>query len=203
MTDENRKYEKKKRAEWEEQTRLRITESAVALHGTLGPSRTSISAISKHAGVRRSTVYRHFPDELALFTACTSHWMADNPLPDPESWAAIGDVDARLGTALNELYAYYRRTERMMSNILRDEEIMPLVQEMMGGYRGYLGRARNALMRGRQLEQPIRRLVEAAIGHALAFYVWRSLAIEQGLADAACAKLMCDLIKAVQPNGDR
>ena len=37
MTDEKRPYKKKRRAELEEQTRLRITESAVELHGTLGP----------------------------------------------------------------------------------------------------------------------------------------------------------------------
>ena len=63
-----------RRAESQHQTRLRITESAVALHGTVGPSRTSISAVAAHAGVRRSTVYRHFPDEAALFDACTAHW---------------------------------------------------------------------------------------------------------------------------------
>ena len=68
MTDERRPYEKKRRAELEAETRLRITESAMELHGTVGPARTSISAMADRAGVRRSTVYRHFPDEAALFT---------------------------------------------------------------------------------------------------------------------------------------
>jgi len=66
MSDEKRPYRMQRRAELEDQTRLRITESAVALHEELGPARTSISAIAEHAGVRRSTVYRHFPDEEAL-----------------------------------------------------------------------------------------------------------------------------------------
>src|SRR5437660_999447 len=69
MPDEKRVYRKKLRAEREAQTRRRITESTVELHGTLGPSRTTISAVAEHAGVRRSTVYRHFPDETALFAA--------------------------------------------------------------------------------------------------------------------------------------
>ena len=69
MSDETRQYRMKRRAEQEARTRLRITESAVDLHGTLGPARTSVSAIAEHAGVRRSTVYRHFPDERALFGA--------------------------------------------------------------------------------------------------------------------------------------
>src|SRR6476661_10305264 len=106
MSDETRQYRMKRRAEQEAQTRLRITESAVDLHGTLGPARTSVSAIAEHAGVRRSTVYRHFPDERALFGACSAHWAATNPPPDIAAWSAIGDPDKRLETALAELYAY-------------------------------------------------------------------------------------------------
>ena len=87
MTVETRKYEKKRRAELEAETRRRITEAAVELHGTVGPARTSISAVAERAGVRRSTVYRHFPDEAALFDACSSHWAAANPVPDMAAWA--------------------------------------------------------------------------------------------------------------------
>src|SRR5881392_2669885 len=100
MTDQKRPYVKKRRAELEQSTRRRITESAVELHGTLGPSRTSISAVAEHAGVRRSTLYRHFPDEAALFAACSAHWAAANPPPDLARWAAIGAPDERLQTAL-------------------------------------------------------------------------------------------------------
>ena len=71
MTDQPRPYRMRRRAESQQQTRRRITESAVELHGTLGPSRTSMSAVAEHAGVRRSTLYRHFADEAALFDACT------------------------------------------------------------------------------------------------------------------------------------
>jgi AcrR family transcriptional regulator len=128
MTDEKRPYRKKRRAELEEQTRLRITESAVELHGTLGPSRTSMSAIAERAGVRRSTLYRHFPDEVAVFQACSAHWAAAHPPPDLGAWAAIEDPDERLATALGELYAYYRSGESMLANLHRDEALMPTVQ---------------------------------------------------------------------------
>src|SRR5438552_18713391 len=130
MANQKRPYRMKRRAEMEELTHRRITESAVELHGTLGPSRTSISAVAERAGVRRSTVYRHFPDELALFAACTAHWMASNPAPDLQRWAATEDPDERLRSALEELYAHYRRTEQMMDNILRDEATMPSVRLM-------------------------------------------------------------------------
>src|SRR5262245_47780484 len=113
MSDQRRPYRMKRRAELEEQTRLRITESAVALHEELGPAQTTISAIAERAGVRRSTVYRHFPDEEALFAACSSHWRAANPPPDPHSWSSIVDPAERTRTALGEVYAFYRRTEAM------------------------------------------------------------------------------------------
>lgn len=198
MTNETRRYRMTRRAQAEEETRKRITRSTVELHETLGPSRTSVSAIAAHAGVRRSTVYRHFPDELALFTACTTHWMAANPPPDPSPWAMIEDADQRLSTALNALYPYYRRTQRMMENIHRDEEILPLVKQMMGGYRGYLESLRTFLLSDRAPPAARQQAVSAAIGHAVSFPAWRSLAVEQRLSDEDCADLMCRLVQVAQ-----
>src|SRR5688500_6791456 len=125
MSDQARPYRMTRRAELEEQTRLRITESAMALHEERGPARTSISAVAERAGVRRSTVYRHFPDEDSLFTACSSHWAALNPPPDLQAWAAIDDPGERTDTALRELYAFYGRTEAMFASLLRDEPLVP------------------------------------------------------------------------------
>jgi AcrR family transcriptional regulator len=190
MTDQKRPYRKRRRAELEAGTRRRITESAVALHGTVGPSRTSISAVAERAGVRRSTVYRHFPDEAALFDACSTHWAAANPPPDLSSWAAIADSDERLAVALPELYGFYRRTERMLTNLLRDEDRMPIVKERFAAFHGYLAAACDALLRGRGLRGRRRDDVRAAIGHAVSFETWRSLAREQGLDDDRAAELM-------------
>ena len=122
-----------RRAELEEQTRRRITESTVELHEEVGPAHTSISAIADRAGVRRSTVYRHFPTEEALFAACSSHWRAANPPPDPGAWSAIDDPAERTRTALHELYAFYGRTEPMYTSLLRDEPLVPVVQQPYGG----------------------------------------------------------------------
>jgi AcrR family transcriptional regulator len=196
MTDEKRPYRKKRRAELEKATRRRITESTVELHGTVGPARTSISAVAEHAGVRRSTVYRHFPDEASLFAACSSHWRAANPAPDLARWAAIEDPDDRLREALEELYAHYRRTESMRDNLMRDEATMPVLKRMLGGYRDYLDAARDTLMGGRRARGRARERVQAAIGHALGFATWRSLAGEQGLDDSQAADLMCRLVAA-------
>jgi AcrR family transcriptional regulator len=194
MAHEKRPYRKSRRAELEEQTRLRLTESAVELHSTLGPSRTSMSAVAEHAGVRRSTLYRHFADEAELFEACTAHWGAANPLPALEDWTPIRDPDERLRVALGELYAFYGRTESMMANALRDEKTVPAVARHLSYYRDYLVAARDVLMARRGLRGRARREVAAAVGHALAFRTWQSLAGEQDLPDERAVDLMCRFV---------
>lgn len=194
MSDRKRKYEKKARAEAEAQTRRRITESAVELHGTLGPAHTSMSAVAEAAGVRRSTLYRHFPDERALFGACSAHWAEENPPPDIGRWAAIEDPDDRLEAALSDLYAYYRRTEGMMDKLLRDEATVAVVNELMGAYRGMLDQAVEILMKGRSLRGNAAKRTRAAIGHALAFRTWQDLTGAQGLDEDQAADVMSRLV---------
>ena len=194
MADQKRPYRMKRRAELEELTRRRITESAVALHGTVGPARTSISALAEHAGVRRSTVYRHFPDEASLFAACTAHWAAANPIPDIGGWAGIEDPDERLRAALGALYPYYRGTAGMMENLIRDEPVSELVAQHFARYHAYIDASREALMRGRRSRGRARNRERAAIGHALAFPTWRSLVLDEGLDDAQAAELMVRLV---------
>jgi AcrR family transcriptional regulator len=198
MADQPRTYHMQRRAESQQETHRRITESAVELHGTLGPSRTSMSAVAAHAGVRRSTLYRHFPDEAALFDACTAHWAAANPPPDLNSWSPIDDVDERLAVALRGLYAFYGRTELMLANMIRDEETVPLVRERFAAFRGYLGMAQDTLLAGRKLRGAAKRRTQAAIGHAIAFSTWRSLVGEQGLDDAGAVKLMGLLVAVAE-----
>lgn len=196
MADESRPYRMKRRAEQQDLTRRRITASAVALHERLGPARTSMSAVAEHAGVRRSTVYRHFPDEESLFAACSAHWYAANEPPDLAAWAAIRDPDERIRTALGELYAHYRRTELMMWHLLRDMDTVQAIEPLFRAFRGYLAEAGATLLRGRAARGGARARVGAAIGHALSFTTWQSLAREQELDDSEAAELMCRLVAA-------
>jgi AcrR family transcriptional regulator len=202
-SDQPRPYRMQRRAESQQQTRRRITESAVELHGTLGPARTSMSAVAAHAGVRRSTLYRHFPDEAALFDACTAHWAASNPPPDLHAWSAVDDPDERLALALGEMYAFYARTEAMLENLFRDELTMPIVRERFAAFRGYFAAARDSLMNGRRQRGAAKLRTQAALGHAIAFSTWRSLVREQGLNDAAAVELMCALVKGLERRSTR
>ncbi len=196
MSDQKRPYRKKKRAELEAETRRRITESAVELHGTVGPARTSMSAVAERAGVRRSTLYRHFPDEASLFEACSADWNAANPPPDLGGWAAIADPDQRLRTALEQLYGFWRRTEPMIANLLRDEATNENVKRHFGAFHGYMDAARDLLVQGRRDRGQARARVRAAIGHALDFATWRSLVREQGLGNSQAVELMCAMVSA-------
>jgi AcrR family transcriptional regulator len=195
MSVQKRPYRMKRRAQLEEQTRQRITESAVALHEELGPAHTSISAIAERAGVRRSTVYRHFPDEEALFDACSSHFRAANPPPDPASWSSIEDPAERTRAALRDVYAFYAGTEAMYVSLLRDEPLVPPIRRRLRDFYGYLGLIQDGLAAGRGLRGRRAEHVRAAIGHALAFPTWRSLAREQGLGNADAVELMSRFVE--------
>jgi AcrR family transcriptional regulator len=194
QSTEKRVYRKRRRAELEAETRLRITEAAVDLHGSVGPARTTISAVAERAGVQRATVYRHFPDEEALFGACSSHWIEQHPLPDPATWAAADDPDERLRIALRELYAWYERGEYMLEKTTRDVALVPALRPAMERFAAWFGPAADAIVRGRAERGARRRRVRAAVGHALAFETWRSLVRDQGLPQSQAIEMMEALV---------
>src|SRR6185503_16815167 len=109
-----RKYQLKRRAERQEETRQRILDATVALHERAGVPGTTISAVAEQAGVERLTVYRHFPDEAALLTAATDYYLAAHPPPDPLAWRDIADPVLRLRAGLTAAYAYHQQTEGMI-----------------------------------------------------------------------------------------
>ncbi|HEX5895271.1 MAG TPA: helix-turn-helix domain-containing protein [Thermoleophilaceae bacterium] len=190
-----RKYELKKRAEQMGETRRRITEAAIELHGSVGPSRTTLSAVAERAGVERRTLYRHFPNEADLFAACSTDYFTANPWPDLGNWREIRDPQQRLGRALDELYAYYERTEPMFSNALRDAEVVDFARDAMAPLQAYLEEAAEILIAGRNIRGRRRKLVDGALRHALAFSTWHSLSTNHiGRSDAV--KLAAALVEA-------
>jgi AcrR family transcriptional regulator len=190
----SRRYRKRRRAELEAQTRERITEAAVKLHGTVGPARTTVSAIAADAGVQRATVYRHFRSEEELFEACSAHYWARHPRPDPRQWAELSDPAARLRQGLAEMYRFYGETEPMLERTSRDGPLVPAMGTARERFLVYLESLRAALIKGRSERGQARARVAAAVGHALAFSTWRSLTREQGLDDSEAVALMVRLV---------
>ncbi len=180
-----------------DRTRQQITRAAVELHGTIGPAATTMSAVAELAGVTRATLYRHFPNEEALFTACSADWLAANPRPDPSGWATVADPAHRLAVALDELYAYYRSTEQMRTNLLRDIAVIP--ERFRPGIVGFTPTTVRILEAGWPGPSGAHQR-HAAIGHAVGFETWRSLA-KEGLTDEEAAELMVRFVTCIGPEG--
>lgn len=173
-------------------------EATRALHEEVGPAATTITAVAERAGVQRLTVYRHFPDDEALILACSSHWQEDHPAPDPSSWSGIADPVARLRGALSEIYAYFRRGAPMLERVLRDEEEVPELAEVMAPWWEFMREVAGGLAAGWAVAGDRQRLVRAAVGHALRFETWRSLS-DEGLSDEDAVELMTRMVTAVAP----
>ncbi len=189
-----RKYEQRKRAEAVAATRQRIVEATVELHRTVGPAATRITEVARRAGLRRVTVYDHFPDEASLVAACSAHWRALHPGPDPAAWAQIEPPAERLRTGLSALYAWYRETEPMTANVLRDAAAVPALGDVLGrGLLAWLAAVRGVLEAPYAADGESPPRVQAAIRMAVDFHGWQALA---PLGDAAAAELAADLVEA-------
>jgi AcrR family transcriptional regulator len=194
--DATRRYRKRRRAEQEAETRERIAAATARLHETVGPARTTVSAVAREAGVQRATVYRHFPSGEDLFAACTAHYWARHPQPDLEAWAEIRDPAERLRRGLGEFYAFYGDVEPMLESTGRDRGRFKAMEGAAAAFDAYRDAAAETLLRGRPERGRARALVRAALGHALAFPTWQSLVRGEGLDEEDAAALMAALVEA-------
>jgi len=191
-----RKYEQKRRAEQQAETRQAIVEAMVALHREVGPARTTISAIAERAGVERLTVYRHFGDETAMFEACSAHFAGEVGPPDPAAWTGIAEPAERLRAALRSFYAYYGRGEQMLVQVQRDVPRLPALAAVLAPWDAFVTTVRDGLVDGWTAPGQATARLTAAIGHALCFDTWRSLARAERLPDAEVVELMVALAGA-------
>jgi len=184
-----RKYTLRKRAEKQEETRARIVEAAIHLHEQVGPASTTISAIAERAGVERLTVYRHFPDDVAIFAACSSTYMERNPLPGIELWQDHADPVERTQVALTATYRYYRSTSRMWARVIADQDSVPALAPVMREVQAALTERRDDLVRAWNPTPTKILAFESVLGHALQFSTWQSMQ-EPGLDDESMAGLV-------------
>ncbi|MBR0653216.1 TetR/AcrR family transcriptional regulator [Roseomonas terrae] len=202
-----RSYVLKRRAEQLADTRLRIVEAAVGLHGSVGPARTTLTMVAERAGVQRHTLYAHFPNERSLFLACSGLGVERDPPPDADAWP---EGPGRLPAGLDAIYGWYRRNEALAACVLRDAEIHPLTREVTELRLGPPQRRWRAVL-GEGLGPAQRAVLHVMIG----FPAWRSLARDSGLDPAACvavavaaiggaaaAAMGADAVRAIPPAPD-
>ncbi len=166
-----RKYELKRRAEQQQETRRRIVEAAIELHRTKGPGRTTLSDVARLAGVQRHTLYRP---------------------PDASSWHAIADRDERLRHGLDVLYDWFEQVEDMLTCVLRDAETHPLTREM---FELRAGDAMSGIYGALADVLPETRAAQAALDLALDFRTWKRLRASE-LTNAEAADAMVRAIAA-------
>ena len=179
------------------ETRRRITEAAVELHQTVGPARTTVSAIAEKAGVQRHTYYAHFPEIKDLYQACTAHYLEQNPLPEPPFWAEVADAEERLRVALSEVYAYYGHNEPMLANVLRDAPLDPIAQENMVSFYQYWEAMRDAIADAFGASGERHEALLGAVALALDLQTWRTLVRQQGLDKEKAVELMVGMVRCL------
>ena len=189
-------YRQTRRAETSAATRHRIVEAAIHLHTTVGPARTTISALAEQAGVERLTVYRHFPNQDELFHACVTHGWEQFPPPDHRAWTSIADPELRLRTALSELFAYYGAVGEGLSVIVQDFPHVPALAALNAPHLAKWNEMRDVLARGWNRRGRSRQALLAALAHSLDLSTWESLVCRQGLSEADAITLLVGLVRA-------
>ena len=184
-----RTYTLKRRAEQQADTRQRIVEATVDLHGSVGPGLTTISMIAERAGVQRHTVYAHFPDERSLYMACSGLAQERDPPPDAEAWRGIEDRHERLRVGLSALYGWYQRNAELIACVMRDAEFHQLTREIAALRFGpYMAACHEVLGAKLSVKQ------QAVLRLALSFFTWRTLVREGGLKQSAAVGAMIQAI---------
>ena len=176
------------------ETRQRIVEAALELHGSIGVAGTTITAVAERAGVERKTVYRHFADETVLAAACQALYFEQHPLPDPTAWLAREAAEDRLRAALGDLYPHYRQTGSMLELLIRDAPVSQIAAHGVQGMREYLAAAA-AIVAGNDPRLEPGNRARVALGHALEFETWQSLTTRHGLDDATAATFSVDGVR--------
>jgi AcrR family transcriptional regulator len=193
-----RKYVMKRRAERMQETRQRIVDATVELHRSIGPLRTTISAIAEKAGVERHTYYAHFPELKDLYQACSGHYVVDHPPPDHCSWTELADHEDRFRRALSEVYAYYGHHEEIFANVLRDAQVDALCAKFTNPvFQNWKRTWSDAVAEGWDAEGERDEALLAAIGFALDFQTWNTLVRQQGLDQERAVELIVGMVRCL------
>jgi AcrR family transcriptional regulator len=187
----------RRRAEQVNQTRQRIVEATAELHGSIGPAATTIAAIANRAGVTRLTVYRQLPRRRRAVRRMLRALDRPAAAPRPGAWSQIGDPAARLLAWLADLYRFFRAGADMLTCIYRDIAALPEeYQQALRDQDTLFGDVLTAPFGSADDEH---RLLRAVIGHAISFWTWHSLCLDQDLTDTEAVHAMTGMILAITP----
>ena len=176
------------------ETRRRIVEATLELHGRNGIFGTSWQDIARSADVSLGTVYKHFPSLDELVPACGDLLMTRIKPPHPDQAVTIvGDASnmrERLRRVAHELFAFYERGGTNLESDLRERQL-PAMQEWEGYLRDTVAAFLREALRGRGVRKGEVDRLAFALDRA-SFSAMR----ERGIGAAAGADLAADMIAA-------
>ena len=172
-----RRYVLRARGDQVAETRARIVEAIMGLHGEVGPRNTTVSAIAERAGVERLTVYRHFKGEAEMFAACSARYLELNPPPDPTAWAVERDPMRRTQRGLADLYAFFSRTAPMFAKIYLDVDEYPSLKKIMDQFDAHLRHLADDLASAWPRDKSTQKR-QTILRHAAKFATWQSFEAE-------------------------
>jgi AcrR family transcriptional regulator len=180
-----RKYDMTRRASAAAQTRRRIVDATLELHGEQGIAATSWDDIATRAGVGVGTVYRHFPSLDELVPACGEVTREVLALPDPS--VVDGTPAERIERLVREAFAIYERGAPQLRAIRSEPEVHANVAEA-----------------GAEVEAALGALIDAAIGPSadravvralIDLGTWQALR-DQGLGQAEAVAAIAEILTA-------
>lgn len=182
-----------KRAAAVAQTRKRIVDATLELHGEQGIAATSWDDIAARAGVGVGTVYRHFPSLDELIPACGEITMRVIAVPDPSTVPGLFEHTTkpaeRVEQLVREAFSIYERGAPQLRAIRRESDVHPRVAEDRAAFETAL----RALV-DTALEPLDTTPQDRAVARALVdLNTWEALR-DQGLRPADAAAAISDLL---------
>jgi hypothetical protein len=99
-----------------------------------------------------------------------------------------------LRAGLSDLYRFYRDAEPMLTNVRRDRAAVPMALQQRTKETDAM--YRDTLLRPFKARGARRRRLRGVLGHAISFWTWRSLCLDQGLTDGETTDAMTALVLA-------
>ena len=182
-----------KRAAAAAQTRKRIVDATLELHGEQGIAATSWDDIAARAGVGVGTVYRHFPSLDELIPACGEIAMQVIGVPDPSTVPALFEhatnIDERVEQLVGETFALYERGAPQLRAIRRESDVHRRVAADRAAFETVLSALVDTALEPLDVTLHDRAVVRALVD----LNTWEALR-EQGLGPAEAVAVVSDML---------
>lgn len=177
------------------ETRRRLIEATVALHGERGVLATRPADVAARADVALTTYYKHFPSLDDLVRACGGRLREMLPPPDPAGLAGLRRRPERIAAMVRTLFDDYELRERWLHMARAEERAVPALQHSMSAQRA----VRDAFVQAALGESADQRETAGVVAALVDFWAWRTLRREVGLSQAEAIRAVTVAVQRLAP----